>query len=261
MKEQIESIRSEFSRQSATFDTYMATDVKKAFNENAVNEMKLTGNERVLEVAAGTCAFGRMIAPKVSHITELDVTEAMLSVGRKENERAGIKNADYIIGEAESLPFENESFDIAVSRLAFHHFLSAESVFKEMSRVVKSNGKIVIADMLAKDEPLRESADQYEKMRDPSHIRCLCEEELSSLAEKYYCTVEYSSVTVIPMKLLSWLELTDTPLNIREKIVCDMQNEIGGKLKTGFFPYMENGELMFDHQWLLMIIRKKAENV
>ena len=98
-------------------------------------------------------------------------------------------------------------------------------------------------------------------MRDPSHIRCLCEEELSSLAEKYYCTVEYSSVTVIPMKLLSWLELTDTPLNIREKIVCDMQNEIGGKLKTGFFPYMENGELMFDHQWLLMIIRKKAENV
>ena len=256
MKSQIEKIKTEFTKQSAIFNNYMTTDIKTAFNEKAIAEMQLTGQEIVLEVAAGTCAFGRMIAPKISHITEFDVTEAMLLVGKNENEKQGIFNANYVIGEAEHLPFDDNSFDIVVSRLAFHHFANTEAVFAEMYRVLKPNGKIVVADMLAKSENERESADRYETLRDPSHVRCLSFNDFEYYAKKYCCVIEHQSITEIPMNLNSWMTLTDVPLNIREQIICDMKNDISGLTKTGFNPYIENSEIMFNHNWLLFIASK-----
>lgn len=99
----------------------MTSGTKESFNQMAIERMHLTGNEHVLEVVAGTCAFGRTIGPKVQRITELDSTEAMLSIGQAENEKAGVANAEYVIGTAEHLPFADGTFDIVVSRLAFHH--------------------------------------------------------------------------------------------------------------------------------------------
>lgn len=256
MNENIDLIKKEFTKQAPLFDAYQATDVKQAFNEKAIERMQLNGSERVLEVAAGTCAFGRMIAPHVEKITELDVTNAMLSVGQKENEKAHIHNAEYVIGTAEKLPFENGSFDIVVSRLAFHHFVNADTVFKEMCRVVKSRGKIVIADMIARQEPYRKTADNYERLRDPSHAYCLTENEFLTLAGKYGLSVLHNSVTEIPMNLNAWLNLTGTPQSIKDKITAAMLTNIQGENKTGFAPYLKDGQIMFNHEWELFIFRK-----
>lgn len=218
--------------------------------------MHLTGKENVLEVAAGTCAFGRIIAPHVAHISELDTTKAMLSIGKKENEKVGIVNADYMIATAEKLPFLDCVFDTVVSRLAFHHFVEPEIVFAEMCRVLKTNGQLVISDMLAREDPYRELADQYEILRDPSHSRCLTIEDFYALAQKYNMEVEHCSITTIPMNLKSWMDLTDVEPERKEQIKKVMQLDINGGQKTGFQPYMKDDEIMFDHQWVLLICKK-----
>ena len=256
MNTHIEKVKQEFSKQSSMFEAYMGTDLKKEFNKNTVNRMHPVGNETVLEVAAGTCAFGRIIAPHVSHITEFDVTEAMLAVGKSENEKIGVKNADYVIGEAERLPFADKTFDIVVSRLAFHHFADADAVFAEMSRAVKPGGKIVVADMLARDGVGRDVADKYETLRDPSHIRCITLDEFTALAEKHRCSVEHTSVTEIPMELNAWMDLTDVPEEVREQITLDMREDLSGNTKTGFSPYSNGNKIMFNQQWLCLIARK-----
>ena len=180
----------------------------------------------------------------------------MLSVGQSENQRLGICNADYVIGEAEHLPFEDNTFDMVVSRLAFHHFVDADAVFAEMHRVVKAEGKIVVADLLARNGTCREAADQYETLRDPSHIRCLSVEEFKTLAEKRHCAVVHQTITEIPMKIDPWMALTDVPPHIRRKITSDMMDDVSGGAKTGFSPYCKDGEIMFNHQWLLLIAQK-----
>lgn len=254
MNGNLDLIKTEFTKQAPSFNDYQETDVKRAFNFMAIEKMHLSGNENVLEIAAGTCAFGRMIAPHVTHITEFDATAAMLAVGRQENEKARINNADYVIGTAEQLPFEEGTFNLVASRLAFHHFVNPDIVIKEMRRVLKSDGKIVIADMIARNEPYRKIADEYERLRDPSHVRCLSEKEFILLAEKYGFTVLHKSLIDIPMDLNAWLNLTKTPQVVKDRITTDMLTDINSGKKTGFEPYIQNDKIMFNHKWFLFII-------
>lgn len=261
MKEQIEKVKKEFTKQAKGFEAYQTIFSKENFNAMAIEKMRLTGKERVLEVAAGTCAFGRAIAPHVAHITELDATEAMLRVGQTQGEKAGIGNAEYVIGEAENLPFAESSFDMVVSRLAFHHFENAEAALREMCRVLKPNGKLVIVDMAARQEELRETADYYERLRDSSHVRCLSEKEFETLAERYSLTKEFTYLTEIPVKLSAWLDLTGVQGATREIIATAMTDDFAGKMKTGFCPYVQNGEIMFNHRWYLYIGKLRNKTV
>ena len=239
MNGNLDLIKTEFTKQAPSFNDYQETDVKRAFNFMAIEQMRLSGNENVLEIAAGTCAFGRMIAPHVTHITEFDATAAMLAVGRQENEKARIKEG---------------TFNLVVSRLAFHHFVNPDIVIKEMRRVLKSDGKIVIADMIARNEPYRKIADEYERLRDPSHVRCLSEKEFILLAKKYGFTVLHKSLIDIPMDLNVWLNLTKTPQVVKDRITTDMLTDINSGKKTGFEPYIQNDKIMFNHKWFLFII-------
>lgn len=256
MSTQIEKIKAEFTEQAHAFNDYQSLFSKEEYNKFVIENMRLTGKEQVLEVAAGTCAFGRSVAPFVEHIVELDATEAMLNVGKEEGKRHGISNASYYIGLAEELPFSDRTFDAVISRPAFHHFEDADVVYREMCRVLKDCGKLVIVDMGAKDASLRGTADDYEALRDPSHIKCLSEKEFADLAEQNGMITEYCETTFILVKLSSWMELTCVPENTKDIIISAMKADILGGAKTGFEPYEQDGEIMFNHRWIQIIAKK-----
>ena len=58
----LSEIQKAFSQQAERFNEYQNQTFKNAFSEKAIRSMELRGYERVLEIAAGTCALGRMIA-------------------------------------------------------------------------------------------------------------------------------------------------------------------------------------------------------
>lgn len=58
------------------------------------------------------------LAPYVKDITCLDLTEAMLKQGKKLAKQEGIQNISFVSGNAECLPFEDETFDLVITRLA-----------------------------------------------------------------------------------------------------------------------------------------------
>ena len=111
----------------------------------------------------------------------LDLTPAMLSVGKEQAEKQEFGNMTFVIGEAGELPFLDNSFSIVISRLAFHHFPDVNRPFSEMARVLKSGGKFVFIDMEATEENLRTTQDKIETLRDPSHIRNLSQAEMLKL--------------------------------------------------------------------------------
>lgn len=256
MSEQIDKVIREFTKQAESFNEYQKAFSKEEYNDFALSNMHLNGTENVLEVAAGTCAFGRMVAPHVAHVTEFDVTEAMLDVGKKEAAKAGITNVSFILGTAENMPFGDSTFDIVMSRLAFHHFENPETVYKEMVRVLKPGGKLVVIDMKAREEEVRDTADDIERHRDPSHVRCLSESEFRKMAEEASLSVDFCQTIPVPVSLEAWMDLTKVPQTQRDKFRKLMQEDIDGGRKTGFEPYVREGKIYFDHRWMLMICKE-----
>jgi SAM-dependent methyltransferase len=75
-----------------------------------------------------------------------------------------------VISRAEELPFADESFDAAVSRIAPHHFRDVRAALAEMARVASC---VVVEDTLYVSEEVEEA----ERVRDPTHVRAYSEDE------------------------------------------------------------------------------------
>lgn len=256
MKNNIEEIQKSFGTQAAAFDSQTYHLSKAEYQSYMVEQTKPKKTDHILEVAAGTCICGRAFAPYAAHVTCLDATPAMLSVGKEEAEKAGLKNITFVKGVAEELPFLDDSFDIVLSRLAFHHFVNPEQIFAEMKRVLKPGGKQVLMDMTVEDESVRDEVDRIERMRDFSHVKDLTLEEMRALYEKNDMDILMQEKMDIPVSLEGWMNLTHTKEQTKAEIVSLMKEDVAGKRITGFAPYLKEGEICFNHHWVFNMGRK-----
>ena len=245
-----DTVKQSFKKQAEKFAAYYMS--KTEYTDYLVKRIGAKGNEHALDVAAGTCICGRALAPFVKDITCLDLTEEMLAQGKKLAEERQIKNIYFQSGNAEKLSYEAESFDLVITRLSFHHFISPEKPFQEMQRVLKKGGKLIVWDMEATEEPLRDINDKIERMRDPSHTKILNRKEFENLFEKNFA-LQCEETTLVPVELKKWMDLTGTPEDTQKEITDLMKADLSGGCKTGFSPYIKDSKIMFDHRWLLLI--------
>lgn len=246
----IKEIQKAFGEQAQGFDAGNYHLSKAEYQEYMIKRTEPESTDNLLEVAAGTCICGRAFAPYVKQVTCLDATSAMLEVGKKEAEHTGISNITFVKGIAEELPFLDNSFDIVISRLAFHHFVNPEEIFKEMKRVLKPGGKLVLMDMAPQKEELRTQIDELEQMRDFSHVKELTTKEMRSLYEENNMELVTQELINVPVSVEGWMELTHTPEETKEVLREKIKSDIEGKSDTGFLPYLKEKELYFDHHWI-----------
>jgi ubiquinone/menaquinone biosynthesis C-methylase UbiE len=97
---------------------------------------------RVLEVAVGT-GMNLRYYPATCRISAVDVSKEMLSVARRQAAKLSM-NVSFSLTDAEALPFPDESFDTVVSSLTTCTFPNPVAALKEMARVCRTNGKILL---------------------------------------------------------------------------------------------------------------------
>ena len=137
----IELIHRSFEIQAPNFNSASMNFSDKDYLNYILSSVEPCKTDIMLEVAAGTCACGRAFAPLLQTVVCLDTTAAMLQVGKQAAQDSHLTNMVFVKGNAEELPFLDDSFDILFSRLAFHHFTDTENVFREMVRVLKPGVK------------------------------------------------------------------------------------------------------------------------
>jgi len=111
-----------------------------------VVELSRAGSDAaVLDVATGTGEQARAFAEKCREVVGVDLSEAMLAVARAKSPRA---NLTYVQADATRLPFDKARFDVASISFALHEMPASirEAVLREMVRVTKPRGTIVIVD-------------------------------------------------------------------------------------------------------------------
>lgn len=102
--------------------------------------------KKILDLATGTADFAIAVShiPKVK-IIGVDISEKMLDVGHLKIKNAGLdKTIDLQVGTAESLNFENENFDVVIVSYGLRNFQNLEKALKEIFRVIKRGGCLVI---------------------------------------------------------------------------------------------------------------------
>ena len=105
-----------------------------------------------------------------------------------------------VVARGEELPFADGSFDVVVSRLAAHHFGDVRAALQEMARVAA--GTVIVVDNTFGGEALEEA----ERVRDPSHVRCLPESEWRELFAESGLAID--DVRSLPQRIefAPWLE-------------------------------------------------------
>ena len=175
-------ILDQFTRQAAPFAAAAAIRNQQAL-DRIVQWAGARPEDTVLDVACGpgllACAFARV----AKHATGIDMTPAMLEQARKTQQEQGLKNLSWQQGDVYSLPFPPDYFSIVSSRFVFHHLQDPLAALKEMKRVCKPEGKVVVADMAPQPEKA-DALNAAELLRDPSHVRALPLDELRGLFEQ-----------------------------------------------------------------------------
>lgn len=250
-------IHQAFAQQAAHFEEQGLTLTSAEYLQWLVRSLSTQKHFRALDVATGTGLLARAIAPFVKDVIALDTTPEMLQTARREIERANITNIILQQGLAERLPYPRNSFDLVVSRLTIHHFVSPEVQLQEMCRVCKPGHVVGILDLLSPPQAsLIEPYNRLERMRDPSHTRALTRDEFVDMIQNAGLRLCFEDMRDIEVDAERWLQMTATPEHIGNQIREQLKDEIDGGTETGMRPYFNEERLKFMQTWAIFIGEK-----
>lgn len=112
----------------------------------------INAGDVVLDLGSGggidVLLASRKVGP-TGRVIGLDMTEEMVERARKNGGHMGVSNVEFKLGEIEQIPLADNSVDVVISNCVICLSPEKEKVFREMSRVLRSGGRLAIADEIA----------------------------------------------------------------------------------------------------------------
>ena len=119
--------------------------------------------QRVLDIAGGTGDLAKAFARKVGQrgeVVHTDINEAMLRTGRDRLLDAGVI-LPTVVCDAEQLPFPDRHFDIVSVAFGLRNMTHKDGALREMARVLKDGGRLLVLEFSQVARPLRKAYDLY----------------------------------------------------------------------------------------------------
>lgn len=135
-----------FQRVAKQWDTLRANYYDQAVIVKALEHAPLHGTETVVDAGTGTGFMAAGVAPYAARVIGVDFSEAMLAVARENVAKLGLTNVEFRQGDLEHLSLEAASADVVLANMALHHAPDPLAALREMVRVLKPGGRVVIMD-------------------------------------------------------------------------------------------------------------------
>lgn len=209
---------------------------------------ELSGTEQVLDAGCGAGHTALTFAPHVRHITAVDLTEAMLEHGRRLAAEKNLGNVTFKLGDVEQLPFEDNTFDLVVTRYSAHHWPNPDQALTEFYRVLRKNNaknaQLLIADVVSYNDYTADSHLQtIEILRDSSHVRDHTPDQWLAMLDNAGFEAKLSYEWLLWIDFDSWVERMRTPADnaaIIRKLLQEAPDIVREKLRVE-----SNGDFSF----------------
>ena len=253
-----EIVRESFTTQATAFAANPWVSDEQRINR-LVSAARLIGTERVLDIATGPGYIAEAFANNSREVLGMDLTEAMLAIGRARTEKHGVKNVSFRVGDAQNLPFDDGEFDVVVCRLALHHVQQPAKVVNGMARVCRRDGMVLVEDIYGSEHSARAAyQDSWEILRDRSHIRALPLSELLHIFRDAGLETEtLSTADDLCPEVERWMATTKVPAEraaeIRQLLEDDLQHDLSGTR-----PFRNAAGQMFFHARTVILSGRKT---
>ena len=145
-KDYVELSKKWFNKQAPVYDdtnTILYSKYGKISCKNIYDYLKDKEYKKLLDVGCGTGYLINMLSKDYeAEYTGLDLSPEMIKQASSKN----IKNASFIEGRSDEIPFPENTFDIVTCSQSFHHYPKTDKPMQEVKRVLKPGGLYILSD-------------------------------------------------------------------------------------------------------------------
>jgi len=157
-----------------TFNAYVSIRYQQV-----VNQIPRQKSLKILDIGCGDGVLAYLISQKIrADITGIDIDFSAIKFARQQFKNQNIK-ARFLKSSAYKLPFKKQFFDVVIATEIIEHLGKPEIMLKEIKRVLKPKGKIIIT------TPIKLS----DILEDKMHIKEFTPKELSQALTKYFTNI------------------------------------------------------------------------
>lgn len=200
---------------------------------------------------AGHATFAA--AGKVAQVTAYDLSEPMLDVVAQVAKGRGLSNIVTCQGYAEALPFNDNTFEVIISRYSAHHWHDVGQALREVKRTLKPEGIFIIMDVMSPGHPVQDIWLQtIEALRDTSHVRNYASGEWMTMLNAAGLKTESLMTDRLPLEFSTWVQRMRTPAPL-----CDAIRRYQDSASTEVRKYFElQDDGSFTSDTLMVMARK-----
>jgi ubiquinone/menaquinone biosynthesis C-methylase UbiE len=138
-----------FSPRGAKFYARFAVPLLEPLYRRVADEVAALAPRTVLDVGTGPGALAVEVARRCAScsVIGVDLAPEMLATAQQRAREAGVAGRlDFRVADAADLPLADASVDVAVSTLSLHHWRDVPAVLRELHRVVRPGGRVLVYD-------------------------------------------------------------------------------------------------------------------
>lgn len=135
-----------FERVATDWDTMRLAYYDERVIEKMAEVAGIAEGSEIADVGTGTGFVAAGLAPRVKRVIGIDNASAMLRVAHENLDYLGVSNAELLVGDLAGLPLADNSVDAAFANMVLHHAVDPVAMVKEMARIVRPGGTIVLTD-------------------------------------------------------------------------------------------------------------------
>ena len=165
-KDKATRVRGVFDSVASKYDVMndlMSGGLHRAWKAYTLMVANLKEGDRALDIAGGTGDLSLAFAKKVGssgQVVHTDINFAMLSTGRDRLLNKGLV-LPTVVCDAEKLPFPDNHFDVVSVAFGLRNMTHKDAALKEMNRVLKPRGKLLVLEFSKVAKPLEKAYDWY----------------------------------------------------------------------------------------------------